>query len=101
MHQQPTLIYEVGGGPTLVTSILLTINGKKAKIKHPMTIIGNAIYSPISNASDRFSVLELEEEPGMTPPSVAAFISSSVASHDFIFSSRLSVEVVEVDDESS
>lgn len=50
-----------------------------------MTIIGKAMYSPISNASDRFS--------GMTPPSVAAFISSSDASHDFIFSSRLSVVV--------
>ena len=47
------------------------------------------MYSPISNASDRFSE---EEGEGMTPPSVAAFISSSVASHDFIFSSRLSVD---------
>ena len=49
-----------------------------------MTIIGKAMYSPISNASDRFS--------GMTPPSVAAFSSSSEASHDFIFSSRVSVD---------
>ena len=55
-----------------------------------MTIIGKAMYNPISNASDRFSE---EEGEGMTPPSVAAFSSSSEASHDFIFSSRVSVVV--------
>ena len=35
--------------------------------------------------------------PGTIPPSVAARISSSDASHDFIFSSRLADDVVDVD----
>ncbi|KAL7515038.1 hypothetical protein ACHAWX_000804 [Stephanocyclus meneghinianus] len=42
---------------------------------------GNRIYNPTSKASDL---------PGTTPPKDAAFISSSEASHDFIFSSKLS-----------
>jgi len=77
-------------------SMFPTRSGKKTNAKHERTMIGKAIYSPISNASDLFSALP---PPGTTPPNVAALISSSDASHDFIFSSRLKV-VVEEDDSS-
>ena len=63
--------------------------------------MGKAMYSPTSKASVLPPVpLSLPnfpsnpfipgaERPGTTPPSVEARISSSVASHDFIFSARL------------
>ena len=68
-------------------------------------MIGKAIYKPTSKAS----VLPESAEslappilvPGTTPPSVAAFISSSDASHDFIFSSKLTVVGVVVEDDDS
>ena len=51
-------------------------------------MIGKAMYKPTSKASVLPTPLSLP--PGMTPPSVAAFSSSSDASHAFIFCSRLS-----------
>ena len=71
-------------------------------------MIGKAMYKPTSNASvllppgapplSLFPKLPSNpfrpgaERPGTTPPSVAARISSSVASHDFIFSAKLTDE---------
>ncbi len=68
-------------------------------------MIGNAMYKPTSNASVLFPstapplslfpnlpsnpFMPGAERPGTTPPSVAARISSSVASQDFIFSAKL------------
>jgi hypothetical protein len=66
-------------------------------------MIGKAMYNPTSKASVLpptvvpFSLPNFPsnpfipgaESPGTTPPSVEARISSSVASHDFIFSARL------------
>ena len=54
--------------------------------KHDTTMIGKAMYKPTSNASVFSPRPEL---PGTIPPSDAALISSSDASHDFIFSSKL------------
>lgn len=66
-------------------------------------MMGKAMYNPTSKASvlpPTVVPLSLPnfpsnpfipgaESPGTTPPSVEARISSSVASHDFIFSARL------------
>lgn len=60
--------------------------GKKIKAKHETTMIGNAMYRPTSNASVLSAAFP---PPGTTPPRVAALISSSDASQDFIFSSKL------------
>lgn len=73
----------VGGGPTLSTSRLPMMNGNKAKTKPVITMMGKAMYSPMSKAPDR----SLSLGCGTIPPSDAALISSSDASHDFIFSS--------------
>jgi hypothetical protein len=72
----------MGGGPTLETSIESLIKGKTKNSKLVATMNGNIIQSPTSKPSDLFCSF------GTTPPSVAALISSSVASHDFIFSFR-------------
>lgn len=71
--------YDVGGGPTLEVSMFPMMRGKKANANPERTMSGKAIYNPMSNASPR---------PGTTPPSVAAFISSSLASQLFILLSR-------------
>ena len=67
-------------------------NGNATNANPLNTMIGNAIYKPTSNASERlaesFASPPLPIDLGMTPPNVDALISSSVASHDFIFSSN-------------
>ena len=80
-----------------VTPTLLTA-------RQDRTMMGKAMYNPTSKASvlPPPAVVPLSlpnfpsnpfipgaESPGTTPPSVEARISSSVASHDFIFSARL------------
>jgi hypothetical protein len=71
--------HTVGGGPTLEKSIESLIKGKTKNNKLVATMNGNIIHKPTSKPSDR---------AGTIPPSVAPLISSSVASHDFIFFSR-------------
>ena len=65
-------------------------------------MIGNAMYRPTSNASALPALSPAlpapMRVPGTIPPSVAALISSSDASHDFIFSSRLLVDDDDDDD---
>ena len=75
--------------------------------KHDSIMMGNAIYRPTSNASALPpAILSASPEaapapmrvPGTIPPRVAALISSSDASHDFIFSSRLLADADDADD---
>jgi len=101
----------MGGGPTLLTSILPIRKGKKTNAKQLRTMMGNATYNPTSNASVLLPVVAAPsllpfsspnfpskplipgaDKPGTTPPSVADRISSSDASHDFIFSARLTTD---------
>lgn len=89
------LIYTVGGGPTLDTSILSIMNGKKANASEARTMKGKAINSPISKASD------LPPLGRPTPPSVDALISSSLASHPFILSSSDCFVEKSISDDSS
>jgi len=79
-----SLAHSVGGGPTLSTSKFSIMNGKNAKASPVSTMTGKAMYRPKSNASDRW---DDSFRFGTTPPKVAALISSSLASQDFIFSS--------------
>eukprot|EP00543_Licmophora_paradoxa_P001001 CAMPEP_0202444820 /NCGR_PEP_ID=MMETSP1360-20130828/3760_1 /ASSEMBLY_ACC=CAM_ASM_000848 /TAXON_ID=515479 /ORGANISM="Licmophora paradoxa, Strain CCMP2313" /LENGTH=117 /DNA_ID=CAMNT_0049060893 /DNA_START=205 /DNA_END=558 /DNA_ORIENTATION=- len=76
------IVYTIGGGPTLETSILSMMKGNKANRREPIIMKGKAIYSPISNPSVLFAGV------GTTPPREAALISSSLASHEAIFSSK-------------
>jgi hypothetical protein len=122
LHQSKEIItahptascYIVGGGPTLLTSILPISKGKKTNAKQLRTMMGNAIYNPTSNASvlppapvvvvtpsllilspnfpSKPLIPGADTPPGTIPPSVADRISSSVASHDFIFSARLTAD---------
>jgi hypothetical protein len=77
--------YMVGGGPTLSTSKLPTIRGNSAKAKPLNTINGKAMYKPTSKTPVRSRLAVV----GINPPKLAAFLSSSVASQDFIFSSSV------------
>lgn len=67
-----------------MTSILSMIKGKTAKSRLVATMMGKAMYRPMSKPS----VPPSPELLGVNPPKDAALISSSDASHPFIFSSR-------------